>query len=46
MGYKTILVLSGVSKKEELSTYAFKPDLVISSVADLELPLPWWLDQA
>jgi 5'-nucleotidase len=42
MGYKTILVLSGISKKEELIHYAFKPDMVVNSVNDVELPLPWW----
>lgn len=42
MGYKTILTLSGISRKDELNNYAFKPDLVIDSVAQLELPLPWW----
>lgn len=42
MGYKTILVLSGVSKKEELSRYAFKPDMIVDSIADINLPLKWW----
>jgi NagD protein len=42
MGYKTILVLSGITKKEELQKYAFKPDLVVNSVHDIKLPLPWW----
>jgi len=42
MGYKTILVLSGITKKEELKRYAFKPDLVVNSVDDIKLPLPWW----
>jgi NagD protein len=42
MGYKSILVLSGVSKKDELSKYAFKPDMVINSVSELQIPLPWW----
>lgn len=42
MGYKTILVLSGVSKKEELNNYAFKPDLIIDNIGKLELPLTWW----
>ncbi len=42
MGYKTILVLSGITKRESLSRYAFKPDLVIDSVNDLKLPLAWW----
>ncbi|MBL7858101.1 MAG: HAD family hydrolase [Cyclobacteriaceae bacterium] len=42
MGYKTILVLSGITKKEELQKYAFKPDLIVNSVQDIQLPLPWW----
>lgn len=42
MGYKTILVFSGVSKKEELNNYAFKPDLAVNSLADVKLPLTWW----
>ena len=42
MGYKTILVLSGVTKRENLSRYAFKPDLVVDSVSDIKFPLTWW----
>lgn len=42
MGYKTILVLSGVSKKEDLIKYAFKPDMVVNSVKDIPFPLKWW----
>lgn len=42
VGYKTILVLSGISKKEELKHYAFKPDMIVNSVNDIQLPLPWW----
>ncbi len=42
MGYKTILVLSGITKKEQLTRYAFKPDLVVESVNELPLPLTWW----
>lgn len=42
MGYKTILVLSGVTKRENLSRFAFKPDLVVDSVSDIQLPLIWW----
>jgi NagD protein len=42
MGYKTILTLSGVSRKEELHHYAFKPDLVVDSVRDISFPLKWW----
>lgn len=42
MGYKTILVLSGVTKRENLARYAFKPDLVVESVNDIKFPLLWW----
>jgi NagD protein len=42
MGYKTILVLSGIAKKEDLSHYAFKPDMVVSSVEEIQFPLKWW----
>jgi NagD protein len=42
MGYKTILVLSGVSRREDIHHYAFKPDLIVPSVKELELPLAWW----
>lgn len=42
MGYKTILVLSGVSRKEDLNNYAFKPDMIVNSINDIELPLKWW----
>src|SRR5450755_2745616 len=42
MGYKTILVLSGITKKEELGYYAFKPDMIVESVNEIKLPLPWW----
>jgi NagD protein len=42
MGYKTILVLSGITKKEELKNYAFRPDLVVESVKEIKFPLPWW----
>lgn len=42
VGYNTILTLSGMSKEEDLNNYPFKPDLVVNSIADLTLPLPWW----
>jgi len=42
MGYKTVLVLSGITKIEELKRYAFKPDLVVNSVNEIQLPLSWW----
>lgn len=37
LGYTTILTLSGVSKKENLVHFAFKPDLIVNSVAELDL---------
>ncbi len=42
MGYKTILVLSGIATKDSLSQYAFKPDMVVSAIDQVELPLKWW----
>ena len=39
MGYKTILVLSGVSTREDLSSYAFKADMIVESIKDIQLPL-------
>lgn len=42
MGYKTILVLSGISKKDEVYYYAFKPDMIVDTVNEIKLPLPWW----
>lgn len=42
MGYKTILVLSGIAQKENLGGYAFKPDMIVGSVDKLEFPLKWW----
>jgi NagD protein len=42
MGYKTILVLSGIADKEKLHHYAFIPNLVVGSVDEIEFPLKWW----
>jgi NagD protein len=41
MGYKTILVLSGVSTRAQLSQFAFKADMIVESVKDIQLPLKW-----
>jgi NagD protein len=41
MGYKTILVLTGISKKEDLSKYAYKPDLIVGGIGEINLPLEW-----
>ncbi|HEY2587619.1 MAG TPA: HAD-IIA family hydrolase [Tepidisphaeraceae bacterium] len=35
MGYRTVLVLSGGTRREDLTRYAFRPDLVAESLADL-----------
>ncbi len=37
MGYKTVLCLSGVSKRNELINYAFSPDVIVESIKDLDL---------
>ncbi|MBX3439475.1 MAG: HAD family hydrolase [Planctomycetaceae bacterium] len=35
MGYRTVLVLSGGTRQEDLDRYAYRPDLVVDSVFDL-----------
>jgi NagD protein len=35
LGYRTILVLSGGTAESDLERYAYRPDLVVGSVADL-----------
>ena len=35
LGFRTILVLSGGTSREDLSRYAYSPDLIVNSVADL-----------
>ena len=42
VGFKTILTLSGMTKREQLVDYPFKPNLIVDSVADIRLPLEWW----
>ncbi|EMI42081.1 HAD-IIA family hydrolase [Rhodopirellula sp. SWK7] len=39
MGYRTVLTLTGTTKAEDLDKYAFGPDVVIDSIADMEDPL-------
>lgn len=36
MGYRTLLVLSGGTRMEDLERYAYVPDKVVSSIADLD----------
>lgn len=35
MGYRTVLVLSGGTRREDLARYAYRPDVVVESLADL-----------
>lgn len=37
LGYTTILTLSGISTKETLDDYAFKPDIIVDSLMNLDL---------
>lgn len=37
LGYTTILTLSGISTRESLNDYAYKPDIIVDSVIDLDL---------
>lgn len=36
MGYRTILVLSGGTAESDIKNYAYRPDLVVNSIADLD----------
>jgi NagD protein len=35
MGYRTILVLTGTTKTSDLTRYAYQPDIVVDSIAEL-----------
>jgi len=35
MGYRTVLVLSGGTKIEQIPNFAYQPDLVVDSIASL-----------
>jgi NagD protein len=35
LGFKTILVLSGGTRREDLARFTYRPDLVVQSIADL-----------
>ncbi len=37
LGYTTVLTLTGVSHENMLDDYAFKPDLIVKSVAELDI---------
>jgi NagD protein len=36
LGFKTILVLSGGTRRENLARYAYQPDMVVDSIAELD----------
>jgi NagD protein len=38
MGYRTVLVLSGGTREDDLGRYAYRPDMIVNSVADLCKP--------
>lgn len=42
MGFKTILVLSGIADQSELIKYGYRPQIVVASVDEIEFPLAWW----
>lgn len=37
MGYTTVLVLSGGTKNEDLVHYGYRPDIIVDSIADLDI---------
>ena len=37
LGYRTVLVLSGGTRKSDLRQYAFQPDRIVDSIADIDL---------
>ena len=49
LGFHTVLVLSGGTSRQSLGEYAYEPELVVDSVAELHQILedndwrPWWL---
>src|SRR5262249_14776742 len=36
LNYKTILVLSGSTRREDLPRYAYRPEMIVESIADLD----------
>jgi NagD protein len=45
LGFQTILVLSGGTRREDLDRYAYQPDRVVDSIADLD-PADWLKESA
>lgn len=46
MGYRTVLVLTGGTHREDLVRYAYQPDIIVESIADLMRPEYLTMDQA
>ena len=40
LGFRTVLVLSGGTRREDLSRFAYRPDMVVESIADLSAAEP------
>ncbi len=40
LGYRTVLVLSGSTRADDLARFAYRPDLVVNSIADLHAAKP------
>ncbi|MEZ6042469.1 MAG: HAD-IIA family hydrolase [Planctomycetaceae bacterium] len=38
LGYRTVLVLSGTTSQSDLANFAYRPDIVVPSVAELLMP--------
>ncbi|MEM6799609.1 MAG: TIGR01457 family HAD-type hydrolase, partial [Planctomycetota bacterium] len=38
MGYRTMLVLTGTTSREDLASFAYQPDVILESIADLTDP--------
>jgi len=38
LGFRTVLVLSGGTRAEDLTKYPYRPDIVVESIADLDHP--------
>jgi NagD protein len=52
LGYHTVLVLSGGTRAADLSRYAYRPEVVVESLAEFTAMLaevdwapPWYADQ-
>jgi NagD protein len=42
MGYTTVLVLSGGTQRDDLGDFAYAPDVILDSIADLAGPQADW----